>query len=155
MDVIKGAELLLSDVAGAARTLADRTAEANAALEELRALHAPGVQEAKEALTAAEKALEKHCKKHQTTIFGNRDRVDLKHGALLHGVRKVVRKAKKTTVELLERLGFTDGVLVTKSVNWDVIEKWTDERLAAIYTERKSKETWGYELKKAKEDRHG
>lgn len=148
MDAIKGAELLLSDVAGAARALADRTAEANAALEELRALHAPGVQEAKEALAAAEKALEKHCKKHQGVIFGDRDRVDLKHGALLHGVREV-------TVDALKALGFMDGIQVAESVNWDVIQGWTDERLAAIGTERKSKETWGYELKKAKEDRHG
>lgn len=155
MDAIKGAELLLSDVAGAARTLADRTAEANAALEELRALHAPGVQEAKEALAAAEKALEKHCKKHQGVIFGDRDRVDLKHGALLHGVRKVVRKAREVTVDALKALGFMDGIQVAESVNWDVIQGWTDERLAAIGTERKSKETWGYELKMAKEDHHG
>lgn len=152
MDAKQKAEALLRDVASATENLRLKTQDANEALEKVRAQFAPAVQEAKADLEAFERELERHCKKHQAAIFGDRDRVDMGPGALLHGVTKAVRKAKKVTVELLEKLGFKDGILVTTSVNWDVVQKWTDERLAAIGTERKNKETWGYELK---EKRHG
>jgi phage host-nuclease inhibitor protein Gam len=152
MDARAKAEALLRDVASAAENLRLNTQDANEALEKVRAQFAPAVQAAKADLEAFERELERHCQKHQGEIFGDRDRVDLGPGALLHGVTRVVRKAKVVTVELLKRLGWTDGIQVTESVNWDKVAGWTDERLAAIGTERKRKETWGYELK---EKRHG
>lgn len=147
MDAKQKAEALLRDVASATENLRLKTQDANEALEKVRAQFAPAVQAAREDLEAFEAELEKHCKKHQAEIFGERDRVDLVPGSLLHSVAKVVRKAKKVTVEALKKLGWPDGILVTESVNWDVIQKWTDERLTAIGTERKTKESWGYELK--------
>lgn len=48
---------------------------------------------------------------------------------------------------LLEELGYVDGIKIEKSVNWDEIEKWSDERLTAIGTERVTKEEFGYDLR--------
>ena len=49
-------------------------------------------------------------------------------------------------MQLLEQLGYTDGIKIEKRVNWAEIEKWSDEKLAAIGTERIEKEEFGYEI---------
>ena len=60
--------------------------------------------------------------------------------------KHAVKRAKAVTPEVLEAHGYLDGVRVEKKVNWDVLEKWPEEKLVAVGTERKTKEDVEYEL---------
>lgn len=141
------AEDLLADIRER-QTVLDRVeAAAQREMEAVKKEFAPLMRQTKDSLDACERELKELARKHREAIFGDRDRVDLAGGALLYGRTEVVRKARGVTVELLDQLQYQDGILVVRSVNWDAIAAWPDERLAAIGTERKPKETYGYELK--------
>jgi len=53
----------------------------------------------------------------------------------------------RNVLERLEEMGFSEAVRVAKSVDWDVLERWPDEKLNLVGTERVPKETIEYELK--------
>jgi hypothetical protein len=96
-------------------------------------------------IEALEKKLKKFMKKHRAAFFEEADRVDLKFGALILSLQKRVKRAKDV-LKRLEEIGANEAIIVTKSVDWDVLEKWTDERLIEVGTERKKEEKYAYEL---------
>jgi len=76
---------------------------------------------------------------------GESERVDLRFGALLYAIEKRVKRAKDV-LQRLEEIGAEEAIIVTKSVDWDVLEGWTDERLIEVGTERKRTEKYSYEV---------
>lgn len=104
------------------------------------------IEDIRQRIEEKEKTLKNILKSKQSIIFVEGDVVHLRNGSVWHRVVEVVKKARNVTVDLLERLGYIDGIRIEKSVNWDEISKWTDEKLAAIGTERVIKEEFGYDV---------
>jgi phage host-nuclease inhibitor protein Gam len=103
------------------------------------------IKQKKAYLELLEKRLKKLCKANRDDFFSKTDRVDLNYGALLFAVEKSVKRAREVLARL-EEIGAAEAVIITKSVNWDVLEDWTDERLIEVGTERKRTERYSYEI---------
>jgi len=91
-------------------------------------------------------------KEHQAVFFDlpglGSCSLDLPHGTLLYAKEEYVVKPRK--VDVLGNLrvyGLQCGIRKVESVDWDVLATWPDERLALAGTERRVKETFGYEVK--------
>lgn len=100
----------------------------------------------KEEIGQAEKELRKLARKNKKVIFKDRDRVDLDHGALLHQIVTRVKRVKGMLARLKNHRIYT-AIKKVESVNWDELEKWSDEKLAGVGTNRTTKELFEYELK--------
>jgi methyl coenzyme M reductase gamma subunit len=72
-------------------------------------------------------------------------RLNLKHGALLYSLQKRVKQAKGMLARLQKHKEKT-AIKITETVNWDELEKWSDEKLAKVGTERIKKELFAYEV---------
>jgi phage host-nuclease inhibitor protein Gam len=107
--------------------------------------HAETTAPLKRQLEALDKQIKAHAKKHQVDLFAGKDRVDFANGALLRKEEQHVRHTRGM-LDRLEEIGADDAIKTVKSVDWDVLEKWTDERLIEAGTERFKKETFAYEL---------
>jgi phage host-nuclease inhibitor protein Gam len=105
------------------------------------------IQKLMEELNEKDRKIKKYMKTYKSEIFGDAEIVDLRNGRIFQRVLNVVRKARNVTVDALKKLGYYDGIRIEEYVDWDSIEKWPDERLEAIGTERKEKEEYSYELK--------
>ena len=56
-------------------------------------------------------------------------------------------KRAKDVLKHLEESGAEDAAfIVTKAVNWEHLEKWSDERLIEVGTERKRTENFTWEI---------
>lgn len=143
------ADRLLAEIAHLKRVRANVEREAQAEIEQVKARWHPHINYAGIKLQEAEAKLKALAKAHRAELFDGRDRVDLEHGALLFGVSQRVKRAKAVTVEALKALGQIGraAVRVVESVDWDALEKWPDERLIEIGTERVRREAFAYELK--------
>jgi hypothetical protein len=97
--------------------------------------------------TNAEKALKKFALKNKEDLFGkDGDKVSLSHGIILYAKEDKVT-IPKDAVEQIEKLGWDEGIVIVKNIDRPVIEKWNDEKLAAIGASKKPKETISWELK--------
>ena len=117
--------------------------------EELKAIrdeYGARTESLKEALKVHEKDLVKLMKKNKGDLFSDADKVKLESGILLYGKEDKV-SIPRDALGIIEELGWKDGLNVVTTINRPVIEKWPEERLAAIGAERKPKETYSYELK--------
>lgn len=140
------ANAILGEIAAVLERRRELEAGYAAEAEALKERHAGKLEPLKAQLKALEKDLEKLAKARREDLFRGSDRVDLPAGSLLHVAQARVVRARAVTVEKLEELGFQDGVRIEKRVDWDSIEQWPLERLAAIGTERKIRESFPYEL---------
>jgi len=136
----------LYELGDSTRSLELLQAEAEKEIEAVRARYAEFIGPLKERIAALDKEIKTLTKKHKKMLFDGRDRVDLEHGALLYRVERKVKRARGV-LENLEQCGFLEAIKVVKSVDWDVLEKWPDERLVMVGTERKRQEKFEYELK--------
>jgi hypothetical protein len=93
----------------------------------------------------SEKALLKFQKQNKAKLFYTTDRVEVRSGALLYQRYDHVTRIKGI-VGRLEAAGFNEAVKTVKSADWDIIDKWDDQKLAAVGTERVPKEDFEYEL---------
>lgn len=148
--ILAKADELLERIADAGADQAWFQENFDHALEVLNARFAESMKEAKDRGEAAAKALTKHAKAHKDKLFTATDRVDLEHGALIYSKGEHVVRAKGVTVEVLQELDYLEGIKMELSVDWDEIGTWPDEKLTAIGTQKKLKESFGYELKEKK-----
>lgn len=132
----------LGEITGQLKTV---QSECQVEMDALVQRHREKVAPLKQQLELLDKSLRKHSQKYQVDLFKGRDRVDLKCGALLHQVDRRVKRIRDM-LQRLEQLGSIEAIKIVKSVDWDVIETWTDERLIEVGTERVKKETFAYEL---------
>ncbi|RJR32464.1 MAG: hypothetical protein C4567_18770 [Deltaproteobacteria bacterium] len=80
-------------------------------------------------------------------------KTELPGGVLFYSLEEYVVKPRKVDVLAnLERYGFEEAIRRTAAVDWDALndkEEWPDEALGIIGTERKTRETFSFELRSA------
>lgn len=144
------ADALLARIAAAAASIGRMEEAVAAEIERVRQAYAGRIHTLREQLAGDEKALKALARGSRGELFqANVERVDLPHGALLLRIERRVKRIKGMLARL-EAAGETAAVKVAKSVDWDVIEKWEDGRLARLGTERIDKERFAYETKEAR-----
>ena len=140
------ADELLVEIAAEKADLARVQKEYEEKLEELKKQYYARLEAKKTKLRELEKDLKKLAKRERLALFAEGDRCELPHGALLLTWTRRVKRARGVLARL-EELGWEEAIVVTKKVNWEVLEQWPDEKLVACGTERVVKEEVEYELK--------
>jgi phage host-nuclease inhibitor protein Gam len=118
-------------------------------LEKLQAKYYPEIEARKQALRTYEEELEKLATRYAPELFGDGDLCETRLGRLIKQIKVAVKKARGV-LEKLEKLGWTEAIIIEKKVNWAVLEQWPDEKLIACGTERVRKVRIVYELKTKK-----
>lgn len=85
-------------------------------------------------------------KYHKATLFAATDRVDVANGAVLRQVARKVKRIKGMLAKL-KTAGHDEAIKTVESVDWDTIEKWSDDILKELGTKRVPKEIFAYEVK--------
>lgn len=147
LKVLEEVEAYLYDIDSLNDSLAVKKSEYDEELKRLKERYQKDFDAIRVKIDEREKALKKLLSSKRSLIFDKGDFVHLKNGSVWYRIRSLVKRARGVTVLLLEELGYVDGIKIEKSVNWDEIEKWSDERLTAIGTERVTKEEFGYDLR--------
>lgn len=86
-------------------------------------------------------------KKNKNILFDKKDVVKFEVGSLIHNIADKVN-IPKDAVERLKEQKFLDAIKIVEHADRDAIEKWPDAKLFLIGASRKTKEVFGYELKK-------
>ncbi len=133
------ADALLAEIDGIQQKINEQAALAHAAFEQVMAAYNARKAGLDERLKAKTKALKAYGKKNVPALFGDEDKVYLTNGDLILQKSNKVVRARTVTTELLEQEGFPGAVKVVKTVDWDHIENWPNERLVLIGTQRKPK----------------
>jgi phage host-nuclease inhibitor protein Gam len=126
--------------------LKELEAQAEAELAPLRQKWEAQLAPLREQRAALDRELIALCKTARQEFFAAADLVDLRHGFLIYGRRRVVRKARGV-LALLESLKWEEAIKRTAKVRWEVLEGWPEARLISCGTERVEQETFAYELK--------
>lgn len=150
------------------RDAADPAREADAILEQIRfnqhllfglnadcALEVAAVTQkyaarAKEysaAIQSHEKALERLVRKNRDAILAGKERAQLKTGSVMLRWETRVKKIKGM-LERLKENGLMAAIKYSKAVvDWDIVERFPDEELSRLGTERVKKEKFSYEIR--------
>jgi phage host-nuclease inhibitor protein Gam len=143
------ADLLLADILIGKKRLNDLHAEAEDKVKQVQAQYAPDIDLATTYLAGREMALEKLVRKYRAQILGDGDRADLPRGSVMLKIERRVKQAKGMLARL-KAAGLSHAVRVIKeAVDWDVVNKFNDDTLARLGTERSEKLRFDYELKGA------
>ncbi len=123
--------------------------KANAEIQAVHDRYADQVQYFSALITGLEKGLVKLVKKHRAEIVGEGDRADLPAGAVMcKDVERV--KRIKGMLQKLKAAGLKQAIKVAAEyVNWDEVEKFSDDTLKDLGTKRVKKAVVSYELKKS------
>lgn len=127
------------------KMLEDIEAQYKEELEQIKNKYYKHIEGTKEEIRELEEELRKFALRHRHELFAG-DIAELRNGRLILQIKQTVKRVRGM-LERLEALGWTEAIIVEKKVNWEELEKWTDERLIAAGTERIKKETVTYELK--------
>ena len=145
-EIKKQADDLLEEIGEWESRLAAVETEIAIEIEEITSRHQDDLDKLKAFIKARDSQLRRLIKKHKAGLFASDDdRLDLEHGALIYSLEKRVKQAKKM-LGRLKKYGYTDAIKIAESVNWDELEKWPDEKLAKVGTERIKKELFAYEI---------
>jgi len=146
------ADRLLAAIRKAIQGLEREQFDAAEAMRNHQLYWGPRLEREKGRVAYLEEQLKELEKAHRSEFFGDLEsaRAEIPHGVLTFDLSRPVIKRKTVTPELLEQLGFPEAVRIAKSVNWDELETWPEARLILAGTERKIKETYGFELKEKK-----
>lgn len=146
-DVKQTANALMLELIGRKAQLSMMQGVLEDAIVKITRFYAGDIRKAQEEVGSLEGELIALARENKETLFKDTDRVDLQNGALLYSVEKRVKRARGV-LEKLQALGYLQAIKVAKSVNWDEVNKWNDEKLAQIGTLRVEKENFAYELAK-------
>lgn len=151
MNDLEAVNQMFSIVAGLTDELAGLNQRRMAEIQDVDAVYGPKIQRVKVILDETETELKSYLRKHQAGIFKDGDRVETQMGSAIRAVITRVRKARGVLAKL-KALGL-GAVKVAESVDWDEIEKWPDEKLEAVGTNRVTKVEFNYELKAGNDSR--
>ncbi len=141
------ADSILKEIAGAEAKLDALTAEAEKQIAGIKKSLALQAEPLATSLKLHQKELQRCAKRSHADLFpGKADKASLPNGVIIFELKKKVRHARGVTPETLETLGFPDVVIIAKSIDWDAIEKWPDNDLLEIGTDRREKKSYAYEL---------
>ncbi len=145
-EAVQQVERLLQALKGEKKALEDISAQYQKEIEAVQAKYYKHIEGIKANIKKLEFELEKTAKKHKYELFDRTDIVETQFGRLIFSIKEAVKRAKGVLERLVE-LGWNEAIIIEKKVNWDELERWTDERLIAVGTERLRKEKIEYELK--------
>lgn len=146
-DVFARADQLLMELGRAVADLDAADRHLNQEVEALRARWQAKIEPLYQARISLEQQVRDLAKQHREDIFaGEADRLDLPHGALLYSIQRRVRRGRGV-LERLEAAGFLEAVKIAKSVDWDQLDGWPEEKLIFVGTERVAKEIYSYEVR--------
>jgi hypothetical protein len=118
-----------------------------AEISKIREQYAGDLAVLKELKSDSEKALKKFALKNKIDLFGeDGDKVSLPHGIILYSEADRVT-IPRDALEKIQALGWKDGIINTPTIDRPAIEKWNDEKLAAIGAKKKPKKEVSWELK--------
>ena len=153
-DIYEEADWILGQIRDFKERLDEVHSKAEEELALIRKKYEPEIKLLQNNIQQMEKRLKEICKKQKPVLFAETDRVELKNGAILYHAKWKVRRAR-AVLKKLKELGLTEAIKVTESVRWDVLEKWSDEKLFIVGTEKVLKEDFTYELYKEKKENKG
>jgi hypothetical protein len=145
-EVYRQADELLASIGHARQVMGEVERNYLAEMETARKRYGDSLEAQRDYLKDLENTLRALMKSAKGQLFVGGDRVDLPHGVLIHALELKVNRARKM-LERLEAIGRLDVIKVVKAVDWDLLETWSDDDLAAVGTHRKPVETFGYEVR--------
>jgi len=150
-DPIKEADAILEQIRINQRALfgvnADCTLEVTAVTQKYAALQS----EFSAAIKLHEKALERLVRKHRDVILAGKELARLPGGSVMLRLEKRVKRIKGM-LERLREAGLQAAIKYAKAfVDWDLVEKFPDEDLERLGTERVEKEKFSYEIRRPHE----
>lgn len=146
------ADVILAEIGHQQRYLEKAKSEAEAEIDEIKKAYSERIKTAEMLLKAYAVDLRKLAKTNHAVLFDGKDRIDLNNGAMIFSISDRVKRAKSITTDKLEEMGLDEAVRIAKSVDWDELEKWPDEKLIAVGTERVRQEKYEYEVFETAED---
>ncbi len=144
-EVYKTADDLLAELKKAKEEHQKYMEQAEKEIRQVREKWLPVLESLETRINTLDRKIKSLAKKNRSEFFSETERVELANGALLYHAKWRVKRARGV-LERLEGLGMTEAIKVSKSVKWDVLEKWPDEKLFVVGTERVLKEDFSYEL---------
>jgi len=145
-EIKKQADELLEEIGEWEGRLAVVETEIAIEIKEITTSYQDDLDRLKAFIKARDRQLRRLIKKHKAELFAGKDeRLDLEHGALLYSVEKRVKRVKGMLARLKNHRA-TEAIKIAESVNWDELEKWPDEKLIKVGTERIEKERFAYEV---------
>lgn len=139
------ADLLLASIGNLVAIIRNMQQKANAEIEAVKQKYGNLLAGFENDLKQQDKALVKLMKAEVAEIFDGKDLVKLRHGTLLHTKGHKVRIPRDALAKI-EAQGWSEAIMVHKSVKRPVVEGWPDERLAVIGAERRRVESFSYEV---------
>jgi phage host-nuclease inhibitor protein Gam len=137
---------VLADIAHARTVLEMREAVLAKEIEQIKEKYREPIEAAKTELDLLEKELRGLCRRNDAEIFGDQDRVDLESGSLLKNAGRRVVRARGVLAAILAK-GWSALIKTPKpAVDWDRVERLSDEAVAALGTERRDFVEYNYEL---------
>ena len=136
-------DCLLGEVGRAKLDLAVIEVRHEAEREALAKRYEPATRPLRERIEACDKEIKKLALAHRISLFGDGDFAKLPNGLLYYRRSERVTRVRNMLATLQE-IGNESAIVLTPSVNWDVIETWTDDQLTAVGTERKTIEKIEY-----------
>jgi hypothetical protein len=148
-EIQKEADQRLYEIAFHAAKLEKLRAEYQAKVKEVTVKYAAKLEAFAALKIGSELVLIKIMKFNKGILFDGTDIVNLPHGSLIHNIADKV-SIPKDALEKCKEMEFFSAIKIAESVDRDAIEKWPDAKLLLIGASRKTKEVFGYELKKVK-----
>lgn len=123
-----------------------KEAEADITVNEVKDKLSKDLSPIDEEIKALEKSIAVYCEYNKSELFVDKKTIELPFG--LFGYRQSTSiSTKKTTLELLQKHGFTDAIVSKPSVSREAMRYWSDERLALVDATRKVEDTFWIETK--------
>ncbi len=144
-EIKKQVERFLAELKINKQMLNDIESQYKEEVEPIKNKYYKHIESIKNDIRQIEESLQKFALKNKYELFKG-DVAEFDNGRLIYQLTKQVKRVRGM-LERLEQLGWTEAIIIEKKVNWDEINKWTDERLIAAGTERIIKENVQYELK--------
>ncbi len=146
MDVLQNVDKKLAEIAKLKEEYNKINQAAQKELEQVKSKYQDSLGSLEEQIKAADESIRQYLKKHKVEIFGDfSDMAEVEHGSVFYRSKLVVHRARGV-LKKLEEMDLKEAIKITKSVKWDIVEKWPDEKLEMIGTKRKKREDFEYEI---------
>lgn len=145
-ELFKQAEELLRRIRAVSAAIDAAQEEHRRAVADIEARTSATVAPLREELTDLDKEIKSLMSAHRQNIFAVSDVVKLSVGVLIREIADKVR-IPRDALTRIEEHGWQEAIRIAKSVDRGVVEKWPDDKLAAIGAKRQTIEAFTYEVK--------
>jgi hypothetical protein len=145
-EIRRHADNLLAEIRTRQILMADKEAEMQGRIENVRAGYERELVIYRELIASADMALMQIMKMERKTLFAETDVVNLPNGSLIRNQGWKVT-IPRDALGKCEEHGFDDVIKIAKSLDRDTVEKWENWKLELIGAERKPATKYSYETK--------